>query len=360
VLFTRRRALAVGAVAGGSLLLDLPRAAASAAAPPRDWPAWFAAHRDRVSVALDNGAGGRITHRQHAPLLLASTIKVVHAAAYSTAVERGGVSPDEPVRVGDWEAYYAALDGGAHQSALALLGIPFTNGVTADDPEHRIRLADLVEVMIRCSDNAATDFLRNRLGEPALRRAAAEGGWPQPDLRSLLGEVLMVVLPDRAPPSGAPAAVRRAIGLRLEQQFLRDPRFQLEVVGRFPEVPRTHDEQARLIQDHARGGAAGLRRVHASIAAGRFPLARDVLERDHAELLPAGVAGIGFKGGSLPSALGVGFGVRWTDGRTGSAAVLLSGVDETWAGRAGELIVLVRDALLDPEVLREVAAGLVA
>ncbi|WP_199443365.1 serine hydrolase [Umezawaea beigongshangensis] len=360
MLFTRRRALAAGAVVSGSLLLDLPHAAASDRGSPRDWPEWFATHRDQVAVALDDGAGGRIVHRQHAPLLLASTVKVVHAAAYSTAVRRGLVSPDEPVRVGDWEAYYAALDGGAHQSALTLLGVPFTNGVTADDPEHRVRLADLAEVMIRCSDNAATDYLRNRLGEPALRRAAAEGGWPQPDLRSLLGEVLMLVLPDRAPPPGAPAAVRRATGLRLEQRFLRDPQFQLEVVGRFPEVPRTYDEQARLVLDHGRGAAADLRRMHASVAAGRFPVARDVLELEHAEHLPDGVAGIGFKGGSLPSALGVGFGVRWRDGRTGSAAVLLSGVDEAWFGRSGELVALVRDALLDPEVRRAVAAGLVA
>ncbi|MFD1150494.1 hypothetical protein ACFQ3T_25460, partial [Saccharothrix hoggarensis] len=86
------------------------------------------------------------------------------------------------------------------------------------------------------------------------------------------------------------------------------------------------------------------------------PAARAHLERGNA--LPPGVAGVGFKGGSLPGVVTVGFGVRWADGRVGSAAVLTKEVDETWFGRSAELVRLVLRALLEPAALRELQVSL--
>lgn len=358
MLMSRRQVLAATGVAGASLLVSGGQAAAEPVAP--GWLGWFAANRDHVAVVIDDGRGGRIAHRPHQEQALGSAIKVVHAAGYALAVEQGEVKPDDKVRVGDWEGYYIGLDGGAHQKSLEDLGIPFSNGLTADDPDRLVALDDLAKVAVLHSDNAATDFLRDRVGDATLRAAAVRCGWPQADVRSILGEALLLVLPDRAPADGSPAALRKRIGDELARQARTDPQRQLEVIGRFPHAPSTYDGQRQWARQTWRGSAAGLTRIHRSIAGGRFPLARTHLERAFAGRLPKGVLGIGFKGGSLAGQLTTAFSVRWDDGRIGTAVILTEEVDEQRFGAAGELVELTRHALLDPAVLREVERSLVA
>ncbi|MEU4447757.1 serine hydrolase [Actinosynnema sp. NPDC050801] len=319
---TRRHLFRTCGVAGAATLL--PAVPATATAQPDDWLAWFRANRRHVALVLDDGRGGRVAHRPHERQPLASAVKVVHLAAYAKAVGTGLARPDEKVRVGDWEQYYLGLDGGAHQASLRALGIPFTNGVTADDPHRLVTLDDLASVMIRHSDNAAADFLRHRLGVVA---------WPGLDVPEILAEVLHLVL-------GRPVDVQR---------YLRDPQLQLEVIGRFPDIPKTYEGQRPWARGTWAGTAAALNRAHRAMTA--VPLAAAHLERG--QPLPPGVAGIGFKGGSLPGIVTVGFGVRWEDGRVGSAAVLAREVDEAWYARAGELVGLVQKALVEPAVLRE-------
>ncbi|WP_367131046.1 serine hydrolase [Saccharothrix sp. HUAS TT1] len=334
MLLTRRRLFHACGVAGAVALLPAATATAEpSTTEPEDWLAWFRAHRQHVAVVLDDGRGGRFAHRAHERQPLASAVKVVHLAAYAKAVDLGLVRPDEQVRVGDWEQYYLGLDGGAHQAALTALGIPFANGVTADDPNHRVTLDDLAAAMIRQSDNAATDFLRHRLGEGLVRATAAR--WPTLEAPEILAEVLHFVL-------GRRVSVRR---------YLSDPQLQLEVIGRFPDIPKTYEGQRPWARGTWAGTAAALNRAHRALT--EVPLARDHLE--HGYRTPpdvAGVAGIGFKGGSLPGIVTLGFSVRWEDGRVGSAAVLTEEVDEPWSGRAGELVRLVLDALLEPAALR--------
>ncbi|GAB2970634.1 serine hydrolase [Saccharothrix stipae] len=319
---TRRHLFRTCGAAGAATLL--PAVPANATAQPDDWLAWFRANPRHVAVALDDGRGGRVAHRPHERQPLASAVQVVHLAAYAEAVETGLARPDEEVRVGAWEQYYLGLDGGAHQASLRALGIPSTNGVTADDPHRVVTLDDLASVMIRHGDNAAADFLRHRLGAVA---------WPGLEVPEILAEVLHLVL-------GRPVDVRR---------YLRDPRLQLEVIGRFPDIPKTYEGQRPWARGTWAGTAAALNQAHRAMTA--VPLARTHLERR--QPLPPGVAGIGFKGGSLPGIVTVGFGVRWEDGRVGSAAVLIREVDEAWSARADDLVRLVQKALVEPAVLRE-------
>lgn len=272
MLLTRRQLFrACGAAA------LLPGAAADG------WFGWLRAHRQHVAVVLDDGRGGRVSHRagERQPLAWA----VEHLAGYTGG---GG-----KVRVGEWERYYLGLDGEAHQAALRALGIPFSNGVTADDPWRFVTLDELVAVMVEHGDNAAADVLRSRLGL---------------DVPEILADGLRLVL-------GRQVDVAR---------YLEDPRVRLEVIGRLPDAPKGGV--------WARGTAAGVSRAYRALAGVAL-----------AERGRAAAAGV----------VTVGCGVRSEDGRVGSAAVLAREVDEAWSARVGELARLVRTALVEPAVLRE-------
>jgi len=357
VLLSRRQVLTATGVAGAALLVSGGNAAAEPDRP--GWLGWFAANRDHVAVVIDDGRGGRVAHRPHQEQVLASAIKVTHVAGYALAVEQGRCLPGDQVRVGDWEAYHLGLDGGAHQKSLQDLGIPFGNGYTADDPDHLVTLDDLARAAVLRSDNEAADFLRDHVGDAVMRAAAVRCGWPRADFRSILGEMLLLILPERAPADGSPAALRKRTGDQLAVQARTDSRQQLEIIGRFPHAPSTYQGQLPWARQTWRGSAAGLTRAHRSIAEGRFPVARTHLERAYAGALPKGAKGVGFKGGSLPGALTTAFSVRWDDGRIGTAVILTEEVDEPRFGTAGELADLALDALVNPATLRDIERSLV-
>ncbi|WP_146175114.1 serine hydrolase [Umezawaea tangerina] len=348
----RRQVLTAAGVAGASMLIGAGRAAAE----PNGWEGWLAANRGHVAAVVDDGRGGRLSHRPYAEQPLASAVKVVHAAGYALAVERGHVRPDERVRVGDWEEYYLPLDGGAHQKALEDLGIPFANGRTADDPDRLVSLDDLVRVAVVHSDNAAADLVRARVGDASLRAAALSCGWPGVDTRSIAGEMLMLILPERAP---ADPAKRKRVGDQLAAQALHDPKLQLEIIGRLPGIPATYEDQRPWARRTWHGSASGLHRLHRAVAGGRFPQARTHLERAFPGPLPAGVTAIGSKAGSLPGVLTMAFTVRWDDGRIGTGVLLAEEVDESLSTKAGELADLVLGPLLDRDLLRELETTLV-
>ncbi|RZQ59430.1 serine hydrolase [Amycolatopsis suaedae] len=357
---TRRQVLGAAAAAGAATLV--PTAARAAA--PRGWLDWIAAHRGQVAALADTGAG-TLAHREHVPHLLASTVKVVHLAAYATAVAEGRLDPAEPVRLGDWDNHYPYVgDGGAHLQALTALGIPYGDLGTALDPDRTVSLDTLAAAMIDFSDNAAPDYLRRRLGESALHRAAARGGWHRPDTRSFQGEILQLVLPELAAPAGAPAALRRRVGDRLALRFIRDQAFRQHVVSRIPGMPKTPDEQWPSAREHAKGTAADLFALHRSIATGSYPVPgalpvlRGHLERSLAGKLPPGAVAVGFKGGSLPRTLNMAMTVRWRDGRTGVLVLLLHGVTEADMGNSAALGELCLEVLSRPERLADLARAL--
>ncbi|MFI9456997.1 serine hydrolase [Amycolatopsis sp. NPDC052450] len=349
-MLTRRHLLA-GAAAGSAALL-LPGIAS--AAPPdtstqQGWLDWIAARRRDVSIVIDDGAGRRAAHNAGTRRLLASSIKVVHLSAYAAAVSEGRLDPDEQIRVGDWDAHHPFVsDGRAHFHALNWLGVPCDDYGIAKDPGQRVPLARLPEAMIFFSDNAATDYLRTRLGDPALRLAAARGGWARPDTRSLGGEVLMLMLPEYAPPPGSPVAVRRAMGDAVARRFVRDPGFRAEAFARIPGMPSTPEAQWPWVKGHGAGTAAELFSLHRGIARGLYPQAREILAKPLADRVPPGASEVLIKDGALPRTLTMGLSVRWPGGRSGTAAVLLDGVTDQDTLNELPLIDLVLAALSDP------------
>ncbi|MGW4134115.1 MULTISPECIES: serine hydrolase [Amycolatopsis] len=349
-MLTRRHLLA-GAAAGSAALL-LP-GTASATQPDttteQGWLDWIAAHRHDVSVLIDDGDGRRAARNPDVRRVMASSIKVVHLSAYAVAVAEGRLDPKEQIRMGDWDAHHPFVgDGRAHFLALNRLGVPCDDYGIAEDPEQRVPLARLAEAMIFFSDNAATDYLRTRLGDPALQRAAARGGWFRPDTRSLGGEVLMLIMPEYAPPPGSPAAVRRAMGDAVARRFVRDRAFRAEALRRWPDMPSTPEAQWPWIKGHGQGSAADLFALHRGIANGLYPTAREILAKPLADRVPPGASEVLFKGGSLPRSLTTGLSVRWPGGRSGTAAILFTGVSDQEIANAPVLLDVLIAALSDP------------
>jgi hypothetical protein len=251
-----------------------------------DQPTWFAAHRDDVSVVADDGRN-HLTHNAGVPRVLASTIKVVHLLAYTTAVA-GGLDPAEGVRVGDWDTWHpfegdGPRGAGAHHRALTALGIACDEFGVARDPEQLVPLEAIATAMITESDNAAPDYLRARLGDEALRAAAASGGWPGPDLRWFCGETLRSYFP------GEPGLTAR---------FTRDPAFRREVLDRVQGEPASAEAEWAWTQETAQGTAAELFAFHRHLAGADTPAAA------HARRILGG--DVVFKGGALPRSRGFG------------------------------------------------------
>jgi len=129
------------------------------------------AHRDQVSLvayAVDETGspleGTRIAHRPDAPMVLASTMKIVVLSALARALDEGAEDVGSLVRLSGWDRWYVVgLDGGAHAAAYDRLGIGHDNGI-AHDPARTVPLGDVARMMIEVSDNAATDLLIDRLG----------------------------------------------------------------------------------------------------------------------------------------------------------------------------------------------------
>ncbi|MDI2031058.1 serine hydrolase [Saccharopolyspora sp. TS4A08] len=321
-----RRSLLVAAGAAAPLLLARPALAAPPdLSTPEGWLSWISAHRAGLSLRLDDGRGGRLSHRADIARPLASAVKVLHLAAYADAVAAGRLDPREQVRVGDWERYYVPTDGGAHPAALRHLGVPLAEaGLHAADPEQRVALDDVVAVMILFSDSAAPDLLRDRLGAEAVIAAGAARGWPEADVRSLCAEYLFVVLPETAPPAGLPVPARREWGFALERRHRDEPALRQEVLRRLQAGVPGYPAQLAWASTTAAGSADRLAAAHRALSA-EGGIARTHLERPLAGSLPPGVSGIGIKGGSLPGVLTSGISVRRADGTLGWGALLAHG-----------------------------------
>lgn len=295
------------------------------------WTGYVAAHRGDVTLAVDDGRGARVVLRPDEQQPLASAAKVVHLAAYGRAVAEGRVRADDQIRVGDWERWYLpGSDSGAHPRALDRAGVA-NDGVRAVDPQRTVSLDTVVASMIQVSDNAAADFLRDRLGDQALSRAAADGGWAGVDLPSFLGQALTLVAPELAPAS-VPRAQRAAAELALARRFATESALRTELSAR-PHPPI--EVQQRWAEETATGSANQLAALHRAIATGAFGPGADVARRQlewQKASLP-GVVGIGFKGGSLPGVLTEAFTVRREDGSTATGILLVRRMPATdWSG----------------------------
>lgn len=136
-----------------------------------------------------------IRHNAEKSMPLASTMKILVLAAYAREVVAGRLFADEEIPLERWDRYYLkGTDGGAHLEALSELGLfespgDLPNSSSAANPT--VNLGRIARAMIRYSDNAATDYLLDRLGEAALKATIEEAALTdQQPIRSLLGEFL--------------------------------------------------------------------------------------------------------------------------------------------------------------------------
>ena len=141
------------------------------------------ADRSRVSLVayrLD-APDAAILLNPDVPRPLASTIKILVLAGYAQAVDQGRWSPDERVPLTDVEAFFLPdTDGGAHDRAVEIYR---ERGWL--DASGSVALRQVVWAMMTVSDNAATDYLLNRLGREraellAARFDAADSDAPLP------------------------------------------------------------------------------------------------------------------------------------------------------------------------------------
>ncbi|GAA2012662.1 serine hydrolase [Nakamurella flavida] len=331
------------AAAVGTSASDPEAACAAPAAPDPSTPAgflgWMAAHPDQVSLVLGTDAHLPDTDRP-----LASARKVVHLAAWAAAVRDGVLVADRTVPVADWERWYLpGTDGGAHVAALTRLGIAH-DGVRATDPTAAVPLSDVVSAMIRESDNAAPDLLRDLLGPEALAATAAELGWAGAPTASFLGDFLTLLEPTVGDPE---AAARR---------YVDDPAEAARVQSLPLPAPAV---QAEWAAGSTSGSAAGLAAMHAAISAGGLPEARAQLEWQPA---PAGHAGLGFKGGSLPGVLAEAVALRPETGADTVGVLLVQGLSpDEWsaalaAGLTHQQVMLA--AMTDPAAARQLDCAL--
>lgn len=120
------------------------------------------ANRSRVSLVayrLDD-PDSAILLNPDLPRALASTIKILVLAGYAEGVDEGRWSPAERVPLADVEAFFLpGTDGGAHDRAVEVYR---ERGWL--DASGAVSLRDVVWAMMTVSDNAATDYLLQRLG----------------------------------------------------------------------------------------------------------------------------------------------------------------------------------------------------
>ncbi|MGW3956789.1 AbiJ-related protein [Streptomyces sp. NPDC004752] len=291
-----------------------------------------------------------------ARFLAASALKLLHLVAFTEAVGDGRTGIRDTFLLADWDRHHLpGTDGGARLRAFEALGIRRT-GEFAAEPERSIPPLQLVKAMIGFSDNSATDCLHDLLGPADIERVGIRYGWLEPDLRSLLGELLLLVA--ERPLPGVSPRERRAHGHELRERYFTDESFRRLVGERIPAVvsPSTYAEQAVW----AVGGPAATVRDIANLMTavvrgavsekGPQQMAQRYLEMQGPRMAAPGLVGIGAKGGVVPGVLSSAVNARWSDGRTGVVVAVVSGLSRanlTSAARSGSLLSLLKRALTD-------------
>ncbi|KAA8877191.1 serine hydrolase [Nocardia colli] len=289
--------------------------------------------RDNIAIAVDDGTGNTVERRVDDQQPVASAVKVVPLAAYARAVAAGTLDPQQRVPVTEWERWYLpGADGGAHENARTRL------------PGDTVTLDEMVSAMIRESDNAVPDYLRDRLGDGALIAAAEAGGWHDYQPPSVLGSMLRLLDPNVTDDWAA------------ARHYAEDPGYRTAIqTGSAP----SYGVQASWADTTWTASARQLTNIHRSIATGSFGPGADIARR-HLEWQspPEASDGIGFKGGSLPGVLADAIYVRHADGRVATAVLLNRHMPEpAWrdAMESFSQQKLLLQAMTDPEMMRRLA-----
>jgi D-alanyl-D-alanine carboxypeptidase len=162
------------------------------ASPDIDTPdgllAWIADNRDHVGLVIRRRHSEELALNADELFPLASTRKVLTLLALNDRLRAGTEQSTDAVALADVERFYwPGTDGGAHANALADLHQPLT-------------LGDVAWAMIRHSDNAASDYLLQRVGGTSAVSAVASkyGMTRQEPLYSGYGQfVAWATEPDR-------------------------------------------------------------------------------------------------------------------------------------------------------------------
>jgi hypothetical protein len=145
----------------------------------------------------------------------------------------------------------ANTEGGAHPKALQRLGVT--------EPDATVTLEQMVTAMIQESDNAVPDYLRDRLGDAALADAAAQGGWDDLEVPTLLGSTIALLDP----------AMSRDARWDAAQRYAHDGAYR-ELVMRMSPGDDFPAVTAGVQESGVKGRAAGLASLHRAIASGEF------------------------------------------------------------------------------------------
>jgi beta-lactamase class A len=131
------------------------------------------AHPEACSISIDyvkGSTGYSIDYNGTRLNPVASTVKIIHLLAYADAVDKNKIHPAQQVDLDEWGRFFIGQDGGALDAAYKRLGSP-PNSVTNDQ---------IVSAMIQESDNAAPDYLLNKLGsdfmDDTVKRYVTGGG----------------------------------------------------------------------------------------------------------------------------------------------------------------------------------------
>lgn len=109
--------------------------------------------------------------RADEPMPLASVVKLVHLIAYAQAVDAGAVQAGQSVALDDLARFYLpGSDLNAHAQALAELA------ASQQLVDRALPLSAVVWMMVRYSDNAATDYLQTLLGQAVIEQTARDLG----------------------------------------------------------------------------------------------------------------------------------------------------------------------------------------
>ncbi|NNH70010.1 serine hydrolase [Nocardia uniformis] len=260
---------------------------------------------NNISIAVDDGKGNAVERRVDDQQPIASAVKVVPLAAYARAVAAGTLDPRQRIPVTEWERwYFPGTDGGAHEQARTRL------------PGDTVTLDQMVSAMIRESDNAVPDYLRDRLGDQALIDAAAAGGWHDYLPSSKLGDVIRLLDPEVV---DVWAAARR---------YVSDPTYRDATQSK--PLPSSYDEVAAWADTTPTASARQLASMHRSIATGSFGPGSDIARAQlEWQAPPDGFVAIGFKGGSYPGILTDAIYLRRADGTVATAVLLNRRMPET-------------------------------
>lgn len=249
---------------------------------------------------------------------LASTFKIVVLAAYAREVTAGRLDPDQEVSVEDWERYYLpSTDGGVHPAALESLGIPSDPLGFATNRAVTVKLDSLANVMIKFSDNAATDYLMARIGRKNLKSVIEQGRLTGQDVPlPILGTILTwynhedgLLTPARVRKIQKLAKNPRRYAAQVDRLTAAygDPKWRQAAIEFLLAREVVYELEAAVVETFTRGTVRDYARVMAGVVTGTF-LSPEIsaLMRRHLEIpLPHEnfFRSWGTKGGSLAGML---------------------------------------------------------